>query len=184
MTNGEAVTLRATIATFFSDDLAAHQIFALLCPDCHHFCKLCTIHRFEFHKNDLSKAFNISFNRKELKFHVIQIEVLPFIISDKVAKDFEYLLLTFLLDKITEFAFSLILNVSGLPYFADILNDQKDLYHKLFSLVNPINKHHIVLEHYISYMIKLGPMSQCNCMRYDSNHALFKKNSYYVIKLP
>ncbi|KAJ8681995.1 hypothetical protein QAD02_017787 [Eretmocerus hayati] len=83
----EDYVLRAGLASFSGDGLAAHQVFELLAPGALHFCRMCMISRDDFHKDINSSAV---LRTKEQ--HAEQLKILN---QQKTQKDY--------LEKRTEF---------------------------------------------------------------------------------
>lgn len=100
--------------------------------------------------------------------------VLPFILSDKVPEDDEYLQLILLLNRITEIVFAPKLRLSILPYLSQLFKDHENLFRELFPDHSLINKMHH-LSHYPDCIRHSGPLRQLNCLRFEAKHALFKK---------
>lgn len=48
--NGKETTIRATLASFCSDGLAAHEVYRLLQPSAKMFCRMCMISREDLHR--------------------------------------------------------------------------------------------------------------------------------------
>ncbi|XP_036148433.1 uncharacterized protein LOC118647499 [Monomorium pharaonis] len=143
------------------------------------------IHLFKYgfpeQKNKPSANFSIA-SLSNLKDHKISqtavqtwclMRVFPFIVSDKVPEDDEYLRLI-ILNRIIEIVFSPKLKLSILPYLSELIIEHDNLFRKLFPDVNPINKHHH-LSHYCDCIRNSGPLRWLHCLRFEAKHRLLKK---------
>ena len=101
--------------------------------------------------------------------------VIPFILSDVVPEGDEYMELILLANRINEFIFAPKLRKSILPYLRDLINEQNNLFFKLFPDKNPINKMHNISEHYVDSIRSAGPTALYNCIRYEAKHLDFKR---------
>lgn len=100
--------------------------------------------------------------------------IFPFLVSDKVEEDDEYLKLILLLNQITEIIFSPKVRLSILPYLSKLIEEHDQLFRRLFSDSSKINKlHH--LTHYSDCIRHSGPLKLLNCLRFEAKHAFFKK---------
>jgi len=129
------------------------------------------IHLFRYdspeQKNKPSPNFLMT-SISDLKDHTISqtgsqtclMRIFPFIVSDKVPKEDEYLGLILLLNKITEIVFAPILRFI-LPYLSELIVQYKSLFRKLFPNINSINKHHH-LSHYCDCIRNSDPLCWLN----------------------
>lgn len=103
------------------------------------------------------------------------LRVFPYLVSDKVEENDEYLELIILLNRICEVVFAPKLPESIIPYFAALIEDHEKLFRKLFPHINSIHKlHH--MSHYPDYIAHSGPLRWLNCFRFEARHGLLKKH--------
>lgn len=145
------------------------------------------IHLFKYGINEIknkpSPIFSVT-SLRNLKDHTIPqkavqtwclLRIFPFLVSDKVADDDEYLKLILLLNRINEIVFAPKLHTSILPYLDELIKEHNKLFHKLFGHeVNDINKvHH--LTHYPQCIQKSGPLRPLSCLLYEAKHSFYKR---------
>lgn len=134
-------------------------------------------------KNKPSSSFSAA-SLKNLKDNTISqkaaqtwclLRVFPFLVSDKVPADDEYLSLILLLNRINEFVFAPKLKRSILAEFHELILEHNRLFHRLFSnQTDAINKlHHIT--HYAECIKMSGPLRHLSCFLFENRHNLFKK---------
>lgn len=102
------------------------------------------------------------------------LRIFPFLVSDKVPKEDEYLHLVLLLNRISEIVFSLIASLSQAPYLQDLVLEFVSSFKELFPNVALIKKFHHLM-HYGECLIKSGPLRSIICIHYEAKHSIFKK---------
>lgn len=146
------------------------------------------IHLFNYGLSEIKNKPSANFtlvNLRNLKDHTIQekavqtwclLRVLPFLVSDIVSENDEYLQLILLMNRINEIVFAPRLDVSILPYLSELIQDHENLFRKLFAgTVDAINKlHH--LRHYPNCIRKSGPMRPLSCLLFEAKHSALKRH--------
>lgn len=132
------------------------------------------------HKNKPSANFTnemLNKNSHTLSQKAMQIwllvRALPFILSDKVDFENEYMDLILHALRIMEIVFAPKIPNSLLPYLNSLIEDFIQLFHRLFPDVNLINKHHH-LQHYVECIRWAGPLIYYWCMRFEAQHGRYK----------
>ena len=101
--------------------------------------------------------------------------VFPFLVSDVIPlKEDSHFELIRLLLQILSIVFTPKISKEMIAYLEELIIDHTNLFHTLFPDVNIINKQHH-LEHYASTILKMGPLTQYWCMRYEGKHNELKE---------
>lgn len=140
------------------------------------------IHDFDYGFAEKKAKPSANFTREMLtniKLHKIKqkavqtwclMRVLPFILSDIVQKNDEYLELILDMNQILEIVFAPVLLMGISRYLNYLIYRLEENFRHLFGdIVNLINKFHH-LSHYSECIEKSGPMVQNSCLRYEIKH--------------
>ncbi|KAK3918377.1 putative endonuclease 4 [Frankliniella fusca] len=105
------------------------------------------------------------------------LRILPFLLDNLGATpdDDRHLDLLFILQQIVQIVRAPVLSRALMPYLQDLIADHRRLFQELFPALDPINKHHH-LEHYVTCILKMGPLEQYNCMRAEASMRPLKRH--------
>lgn len=107
------------------------------------------------------------------------LRVFPFLVSEKVDADDDYVGLILHLLRIMELVFAPKITDSLIPYLRALVKDFFMVFQRLFPDVNSINKFHH-LDHYADCILWSGPMALYNCVRFEGKHGEIKKRAQNV----
>ncbi|KAJ8668472.1 hypothetical protein QAD02_010135 [Eretmocerus hayati] len=128
--------------------------------------------------DNMLRARTHSLNQKGMQMWLL-LRVFPFLISDLVEEDDEYLNFILNLLRIMGFLFAPKIKRSVLSYLKHLIRDWIQMFIRLFPDVNLINKLHHLL-HYIDSLLESGPLINDWCMRFEAKHNESKRHALNV----
>ncbi|KAK3918378.1 TY1 enhancer activator [Frankliniella fusca] len=213
----QRIVQRACVCAVIGDTKAVHEILGFLSASARHFCRLCLISRPQLQNgviigeprtaalhavhvqevmgnpdrslyNGLRSA-NANHNLVGTSAQIFcLLRILPFLLDNLGATpdDDRHLDLLLILQQIVQIVRAPVLSRALMPYLQDLIADHRRLFQELFPALDPINKHHH-LEHYVTCILKMGPLEQYNCMRAEASMRPLKRhvvscNSYRDVR--